>query len=394
MSRSRSSAFSPVSALAYADTAPNRHLKLIPGLWTLQPDPHEWRASRTLPLAFGLHVAAIVLIGIVLLLAQLFGWNLSLFDLAKLQTQPLEFVLVEAPEAPPRDPNTHNRAQQNSRSGGQVVPNQPKVQTVTKAGNPRPTAKPSPSRPQHRATPVAKPAPQQQQAQPQPRQTPRPASQRKSSPPPTETPQKTVAPSAPKIKRSVGSPIVLPSPSGQADLPAGPVLSRGGGSNPNPGASVANSASQGAPSPSQLPGGPSSRPSLSSPGGQAGQGGSGSFNQFGSPGGGGGRAGVDALAEPNFGPYIAELQRRIKNNWRPPSDSQTKRIVAVFSVGRAGNLVGITIKQSSGTPLADQAAVQAIQVSAPFKPLPPNYRGNTIDVLFTFDYNVLSGSMR
>jgi TonB family protein len=66
----------------------------------------------------------------------------------------------------------------------------------------------------------------------------------------------------------------------------------------------------------------------------------------------------------------------------------------VFSVGRAGNLVGITIKQSSGTPLADQAAIQAIQVSAPFKPLPPNYRGNTIDVLFTFDYNVLSGSMR
>ncbi len=394
MSRSRSSAFSPVSALAYANPPANNHLKLIPGLWTLHPDPHEWRASRTLPLAIGLHVATLVLIGLVMLLAQLFGWNLPLFDLAKLQTQPLEFVLVEAPEAPPRDPNTRNRAQQNSRSGGQVVPNQPKVQTVTKAGSPRPAAKASPSRPQQRQAPVARPTQPQPQAQPQPKQSPQPASQRKSSPAPTQTPKQTADPAAPKIKRSVGSPIVMPSPSGQANLPSGPVLSRGGGSSPNPSSSSANSGSQGAPSPSQLPGGPSSRPSLGSPGGQAGQGGTGSFNQFGSPGGGGGRAGVDALAEPNFGPYIAELQRRIKNNWRPPSDSQTKRIVAVFSVGRAGNLVGITIKTSSGTPLADQAAIQAIQVSAPFKPLPPNYRGNTIDVLFTFDYNVLSGSMR
>jgi TonB family protein len=126
------------------------------------------------------------------------------------------------------------------------------------------------------------------------------------------------------------------------------------------------------------------------PGG-GGNGGRNSTNQIGSPGGGGGNAGIDAIAEPDFGPYIAELQRRIKRNWTPPSDNRNKRIVALFTIGRDGNLRKLVIQKSSGVASADDAAIAAVRASSPFRPLPPNYRGNEIDVQFIFDYNVYSG---
>ncbi len=124
------------------------------------------------------------------------------------------------------------------------------------------------------------------------------------------------------------------------------------------------------------------------PGGQGGGGGQGSYNQSGSPGGGGGRAGIDAMEEPDFGPYIAELQRRIRRNWAPPVEDRSKRVVALFKISRDGRLLSLRIQQSSGSPPADQAAMAAVRASAPFRALPPNYRGNDIDVQFIFDYEI------
>lgn len=92
--------------------------------------------------------------------------------------------------------------------------------------------------------------------------------------------------------------------------------------------------------------------------------------------------------EPDFGPYIVELQRRIKRNWIPPQANRSKRIIANFQVGRDGQLLRAAIAQSSGFPAADEAALAAIRVSAPFRPLPENFRGKDILVQFTFDYEI------
>jgi len=115
------------------------------------------------------------------------------------------------------------------------------------------------------------------------------------------------------------------------------------------------------------------------------------MTQSGSPGGGGGRPGIDAMPEPDFGPYIAELQRRIKRNWQPPSSDRSKRVVALFTIGRAGQLLSVRLKNGSGSPSADDAAIAAVRASAPFRQLPANYRGNSIDVEFIFDYDVYTG---
>jgi TonB family protein len=181
----------------------------------------------------------------------------------------------------------------------------------------------------------------------------------------------------------------MPSAPAPKAIATGPVINTPGVG--TSGGSSSSGGSSGAPSPSQIPGAVGRHAAAGGGRTGGGEGGSDRDTQYGSPGGGGGRAGVDALPEPDFGPYIAELQRRIKRNWTPPSDNRNKRIVALFTIGRDGRLLGLRIQTSSGEPLADEAAKAAIRASAPFRPLPANYRQNDIDVQFIFDYNVFSG---
>ncbi len=94
------------------------------------------------------------------------------------------------------------------------------------------------------------------------------------------------------------------------------------------------------------------------------------------------------VAEPDFGPYMRELQRRIKAAWNPPKDSYTKRITVLMRIAKGGSLEACKVFQSSGNPKADKAAMDAVYSVAPFKPLPADYKGKSVDIQFTFDYNV------
>ena len=84
--------------------------------------------------------------------------------------------------------------------------------------------------------------------------------------------------------------------------------------------------------------------------------GSNGSGNVGNPGGGGGAPGIDALREPDFGPYMRELQRRIKLNWDPPKGNESKRVVLLFKIARDGRLLSCKVQKSSGMPSADQAA--------------------------------------
>ncbi len=112
------------------------------------------------------------------------------------------------------------------------------------------------------------------------------------------------------------------------------------------------------------------------------------------PGGGSGRPGIDAIKEPDFGPYMRDLQRRIKLNWTPPKGNESKQVVLLFKIAKNGQLLSCRVFKSSGFPAADQAALNAVKLSAPFRPLPVDYKGNNIEIQFTFDYRVFGGSSR
>ena len=78
--------------------------------------------------------------------------------------------------------------------------------------------------------------------------------------------------------------------------------------------------------------------------------GSNGSGNVGNPGGGGGAPGIDALREPDFGPYMRELQRRIKLNWDPPKGNESKRVVLLFKIARDGRLLSCKVQKSSGMP--------------------------------------------
>lgn len=92
-----------------------------------------------------------------------------------------------------------------------------------------------------------------------------------------------------------------------------------------------------------------------------------------------------------FGPYMARIQEMIKQRWRPPRGAESKRIVVHFAINRDGSLSNLKLVQTNGDSLANEAALSAVRNAAPFPPLPAG-SAPSIDIEFTFDYNVFKRS--
>lgn len=105
---------------------------------------------------------------------------------------------------------------------------------------------------------------------------------------------------------------------------------------------------------------------------------------------GGPRDGTHDATPVDFGPYMADLQRRIKRAWFPPHVGRSKRIRVIFKLSRDGRLQNLRMATSSGLEVADQAALKAVENAAPFLPLPKG-SPEDVDIEFTFDYNVFNG---
>lgn len=356
-------------------------------------------------LAIFVHLLVLGLWALVIFLLLLFHIQFPMFD-AQPKPRDTEFTLVDnTPVAKPRH-KTRLRAEHDSRSGGKKV-NQMNQLSQKSTGAPskrQPTAPAAQPTPAPKKQAPARPTPRPQQAH-QP--TPRPAPPRPNPSPVKAAPSPTPAP-APRLPRPVKPSQTSPTP---APNPIAPTIRTPAPKNPSASASgpvvktpSANSGggspSGGNPGPQMIAGNPSRGGSSSggnpgSPGrsgGRSGGGGSSSYNQSGSPGGGGGADGIDAQADVDMGPYVNELQRRIKRNWAPPAEDRNKRVVVRFIITRSGGLQSVSITQSSGSQAADQAALAAVRLSAPFRQLPPGFRQSTVPVDFTFDYQVMNGA--
>ena len=94
------------------------------------------------------------------------------------------------------------------------------------------------------------------------------------------------------------------------------------------------------------------------------------------------------MAEPNFGPYLAQVQQKIRDHWQPPKLDQSKHVVVLYRIACNGQLLQAKVQTSSGLPIADQAALSAVRQAAPFPALPATYTGKSVDVEFEFDYEM------
>lgn len=349
-----------------------------------------------------LHPTAIGVWALTVFILALMGISLTIFEKPKPKTNDIEFVLVDKEETP-INKKTPYRADINSRAGGHhdptrkvsmpsPAPGAPKQQ----AASPKPAAKPAPA--QNPLQKIVKqvtqqthqtPAPVKKQTQTSPAPGPKKAEQAKPAPPTARPSLK--PPTTPRPVAKPSSPFAVPVPkggTGSGRYTTGPISgsgtsSKGGGGG---GTSSAGKGSHVA--------GPSLAPTGSSGTRIAKGGGGGGTGGYGNPGPGNpnGRPGIDAVREPDFGPYMRELQRRIKMNWDPPKGNESKRVVLLFKIAKDGRLLSCSVFKSSGLPGADKAAISAVQATAPFRPLPAEFKGQSIDIQFTFDYNVFGAS--
>ena len=360
-------------------------------------DDEDLSLKKSILISAILHPTALGVWGLVVLILAMMGITLTIFEKPKPKTNDIEFVLVDKEETP-INKKTPYRADINSRAGGHHDPTRKVSMPSPAPGAPKqPTqaSKPSP-KPAPAQNPLQKivkqvthqaqtPVPAKKPAQTSPAPGPKKAEQAKPAPPTARPSLK--PPTTPRPVAKPSSPFAVPVPkggTGTGRYSTGPI-SGSGTSSKGGGGGGTSSAGKG----SHLAG-----PSLAPTGGSgtkiAKGGGGGGTGGYGNPGPGNpnGRPGIDAVREPDFGPYMRELQRRIKMNWDPPKGNESKRVVLLFKIAKDGRLLSCSVFKSSGLPGADKAAISAVQATAPFRPLPAEFKGSSIDIQFTFDYNV------
>lgn len=96
---------------------------------------------------------------------------------------------------------------------------------------------------------------------------------------------------------------------------------------------------------------------------------------------------VAANADLNFGPYMNQLQRRMKRNWSPPAGSISRAVTVLFKIHADGSITNVRLLRSSGSGACDRAAINAVQATSPFMPLPPGASA-PVSIEFTFDYGM------
>jgi TonB family protein len=120
-------------------------------------------------------------------------------------------------------------------------------------------------------------------------------------------------------------------------------------------------------------------------------------------GGGGAQAGngVTILTPTegvDFQSYINRLLAKLKQNWVTVMPESfylgDKGIVAIsFRINRDGSFPAesLSLDRTSGKEPLDTAAASAIRATSPFEPLPPQFKGQFIDLRIGFYYNIPIG---
>jgi TonB family protein len=95
---------------------------------------------------------------------------------------------------------------------------------------------------------------------------------------------------------------------------------------------------------------------------------------------------VKNSSEPNFDSYLQRMKVMIKRHWHPPSDTHKTRAVVDFTIGTSGQLSNLRVSSSSGDPLKDAAAMEAVKQTVPFEMLPKG-SPQEVRVSFSFDFD-------
>lgn len=89
----------------------------------------------------------------------------------------------------------------------------------------------------------------------------------------------------------------------------------------------------------------------------------------------------------DISPYVNELKRNIRWNWKAPEGSENKRVELFLRIAKDGRLIILNVKKTSEAGSVDNAALNAVKKCLPLNPLPSKYTKGYLDVIFTFSSN-------
>lgn len=95
--------------------------------------------------------------------------------------------------------------------------------------------------------------------------------------------------------------------------------------------------------------------------------------------------------DPTLLPYISQVRERVLGFWRYPMEANSGirgTVQLAFTVERDGSVSRIKLLKSSGYPLLDNGAMQALSRASPFSPLPQESKVINLSIAGTFKYNM------
>ena len=95
--------------------------------------------------------------------------------------------------------------------------------------------------------------------------------------------------------------------------------------------------------------------------------------------------GMGGVTSFDISPYISELRRNIKLNWKVPSNSDGKHVELFLRIGRDGRIVILNVKTTSEIGDLDESTLEAVRRSTPLGPLPAGFTKNYLDIVFKFN---------
>jgi periplasmic protein TonB len=94
--------------------------------------------------------------------------------------------------------------------------------------------------------------------------------------------------------------------------------------------------------------------------------------------------------EDRFFSYLLGLKHKIEAAWVYPRVAAQSglggSLVLEFSIEKSGQLLGVTLLDSSGHNILDESAMRAIKAAAPYNPFPPSLRAKRLRIRANFIY--------
>ena len=127
----------------------------------------------------------------------------------------------------------------------------------------------------------------------------------------------------------------------------------------------------------------------------------------GAGGSGDGRGGIEGepipldSTDPRYSDYLEQVRRRIKEKWGYPCEKneQTRvceyrstQLIIEFGIAKSGELAFVTLMRTSGHPIYDDYALNAVKLASPFPPIPDSFSKKGVPIHASFHY-VLQSSL-